>query len=123
MPVMPLEALAEAIAHFSGYIEPTHPLYIARNPGGLRPIKAEHPRDDNGYRVFRSVLDGYQALMFDLRVKLGGRLSVDSSLIDLAAIYGRKPTEAQAWARFLRQALSDASITQHTAIQRFIEEK
>ena len=118
-----LEALADALTHYSGFLEPGSPLYKARNPIGLRPIKPEHPRDENGYRVFRSLLDGLQAAHFDLDVKLSGRLSPDSTLQDLAAAYGRKATEAQAWARFLRQALADETITHRTAIRRFIEEQ
>jgi hypothetical protein len=118
-----VEAIAEAIAHYSGYMEPTNPLYKARNPLGLRPLKPEHPFDEMGNRIFRSVLDGMQAAIFDLEVKLGGRLSPDSTLSDLAVAYGRKPTEAQAWSRFLRAALDDASITAHTQIKRFLEEQ
>lgn len=118
-----IEAIAEAIAHYSGYMEPSSPLYKARNPLGLRPLKPEHPFDELGNRIFRSMLDGYQAALFDLEVKLGGRLSPDSTLSDLATSYGRKPTEAVAWSRYLRAALEDQSITQHTQIRRFIEEQ
>jgi len=118
-----VEALAEAISHYSGYMEPSNPLYRARNPLGLKPMKPEHPFDEFGNRIFRSVLDGMQAAIFDLEVKLNGRLSPSSTLGDLAAAYGRKATEAQAWARFLRQALDDQTISAKTEIQRFIEEK
>ena len=118
-----LEALADALTHYSGFLEPGSPLYRARNPIGLRPLKAEHPRDEHGYRIFRSVLDGMQAALFDLEVKLTGRLGPESTLTDLASAYGRKATEAQAWARFLRQALADETITHRTAIRRFIEEQ
>lgn len=118
-----VEALAEAISHYSGYMEPSSPLYKARNPLGLRPMKPEHPFDEFGNRIFRSVLDGMQAAIFDLEVKLGGRLSPSSTLTDLATAYGRKATEAQAWARFLRQALDDQTISAKTEIQRFIEDK
>lgn len=117
-----LEALAEAMAHYSGYLEPSHPLYRARNPIGLKPMRPDQPRTDEGYRIFKSVLDGMQAAIFDLEVKLGGRLSPDSTLTDLATAYGRKQTEAQAWSRFLRAALNDQSISAHTAIRRFIED-
>src|SRR4051812_43054657 len=106
-----VEAIAEAISHYSGYHEPTSPLYRARNPLGLRPLKPEHPFDEFGNRVFRSILDGMQAAIFDLEVKMGGRLGPSSTLADLATAYGKKPTEAQAWSRFLRAALDDTTIT------------
>ena len=117
-----LEGIVEAIAHYSGYQQPDSALYAARNPIGLRPMKAEHPRDEQGYRVFRSVLDGMQAAMFDLEIKLTARLSPDSTLVDLTTAYGRQMTEAQAWARFLRQALNDQNISARTPIRRFLNE-
>ena len=117
-----LEGLVEAIAHYSGYQQPDSALYAARNPIGLRPMKAEQPRDEQGYRIFRSVLDGMQAAMFDLEIKLTARLSPDSTLVDLATAYGRQITEAQAWARFLRQALNDQNISARTPIRRFLNE-
>jgi hypothetical protein len=117
-----LEGIVEAIAHYSGYQQPDSALYAARNPIGLRPMKAEQPRDDQGYRVFRSMLDGMQAAMFDLEIKLTARLSPDSTLVDLATAYGRQMTEAQAWARFLRQALNDQNISARTPIRRFLNE-
>lgn len=117
-----LEAFAEAISHFSGYNDPTSALYKARNPGGLRPMKPEHPHDELGNRVFKSMLDGMQALIFDLEVKLGGRLAPTATINDLAASYGRKATEAQAWVRFIRQALKDDTINARTQISKFLED-
>lgn len=117
-----LESLVESIAHYSGYADPSSPLYKARNPIGLRPLKPEQPFDEFGNRIFRSVLDGFQAALFDVEVKIGGRLSPASTLTDLALSYGRKATEAQAWARFLRQALDDEAINAKTQISKFLEE-
>jgi hypothetical protein len=121
-----LEALAEAISHVSGYTDPSSPVYRARNPGALKPRDERHTRDEHGFRVFNSVLDGMQALMRDLEIKLGvdgpGRLSADSTLSDLATAYGRQIAEAKAWANFLKRALDDESISPRTAIKRFIEE-
>ncbi len=117
-----LEIIAEAIQHYSGYSQPDSPLYAARNPIGLRPMKAEQPRDENGYRIFKSMLDGMQAALFDLEIKMTARLSPESTLTDLATAYGRQVTEAQAWARFLRQAMNDSTISARTEIRRFINE-
>jgi hypothetical protein len=117
------EALADAITHFTGYNDPASPLWVARNPFGLRPTKPEHPFDEFGNRIFRSVLDGLQSAHFDLHVKLTGRLSPEATLTDLATAYGRKPTEAAAWAKWLRSALKDPTISARTEIRRFIEEQ
>lgn len=117
-----LEVLAEAIAHVSGYTDPRHPLYIARNPGGLRPTSEKHARDEFGNRVFRSMLDGMQALLFDLDIKVNGRLSEGSTLRDLAVAYHQE-LAAKTWARFLKAALRDDTIGPHTALKDFLEDK
>lgn len=117
-----LEALAEAIAHVSGYGNPAHPLYVARNPGGLRPTSEKHARDEHGNRVFRSMLDGMQALLFDLNIKVKGRLSADSTLLDLAIAYHQQ-SAAKAWARFLKAALHDENINPSTPLKSFLEDK
>lgn len=114
-----LEALAEAIAHVSGYTNPANPLYAARNPGGLRPTSEKHLRDEHGNRVFRSMLDGYQSLLFDLDIKVKGRLSSDSTLLDLAIAYHQQAA-AKAWARFLKSALHDDSINPNTPLKDFL---
>jgi hypothetical protein len=116
------EMIVEAISEYSGY-EPGSPLYRARNPIGLRPLKPEHPFDEFGNRVFRSILDGFQSAIFDVEIKVGGRLSPTSTLTDLALAYGRKPTEAAAWSRYLRKALNDETINARTEISRFLEEQ
>lgn len=116
------EILVQAISHYSDFA-PGTPLFKARNPIGLRPLKPEHPFDEFGNRVFRSILDGYQSAIFDVEVKVGGRLSPTSTLTDLALAYGRKPTEAQAWSKYLRAALEDSTINARTEISRFLEEQ
>lgn len=116
-----LEVLAEAIAHVSGYA-PGKPLYYARNPGGLKPTSEKHARDEFGNRVFRSMLDGMQALLFDLDIKVNGRLSEGSTLRDLAVAYHQE-LAAKTWARFLKAALRDDTIGPHTALKDFLEDK
>jgi hypothetical protein len=116
-----LEMLAEAIAHVSGYA-PGNPLYAARNPLGLRPSSEKHARDEHGNRVFRSVLDGWQAAIFDLDIKINGRLSPDSTLLDLAMAYHQKMA-AKTWARFLKQALADDSISPNTVLKQLLEKE
>lgn len=121
-----LEALAEAIAQTSGYQIPDHPLHAARNPGGLPAVAAAHKRNADGYRVFKSVLDGMQALLFDIETKLSGksraRLQPTSNLADFATAFGQPATAAQAWAKFLRRAIGDEYITHKTTIAYFYED-
>lgn len=122
-----LEALAEAIAHTSGYYIPDNPLHDARNPGGLRAVFAAHKRDEAGYRVFRSFLDGMQALLFDIQTKLVGKsrakLTPNNTLADFAIAFGQPAAAAQTWSKFLRRALHDATISHKTTIEYFFGDK
>jgi hypothetical protein len=121
-----LEALAEAIVHVSGYREPGSTLYLARNPGGLRAFKPEHLRDADGNRIFGSVIDGLQALLFDTALKLEGMskacLQPSDTLQDFAVSCGQPFTAADAYAKFLRKALSNESISRKTALAFLLEE-
>lgn len=119
-----LEALSEAVSAYSGYSDPASPLYAARNPGGLK--AAGQPDDGQGNRVFRSVIDGFQALFFDVELKVTGRsrakLKPESTLIDLSTSYNLPILTATAWARFLRKALNDTTISAHTPLSYFTKE-
>lgn len=83
-----LEALADAFMHHEGWF-PGSRSNRNRNPGNLRPWKDGQPKDDGGYRVFPSLVEGYQALLDDLEVKLHGShgLTPNSTLLDLLNIY------------------------------------
>src|SRR5437588_6924846 len=109
-----LEALAEAVQAYSGYQIPGSALYLSRNPGGLRAFKPEHQKDEAGNRVFGSVIDGLQALLFDTALKLSGeskhKLQVADSLVEFAISHGQPPTAADAYAKFMRKAMQDESI-------------
>jgi hypothetical protein len=64
-----LEALADSIVHYSKWSDPESLAYQNRNPGELLAVSPKHPRDVDGKRIFRSFMDGYQALIFDLAIK------------------------------------------------------
>jgi hypothetical protein len=119
-----LEALAEAVATYSGYFDPASPLYAARNPGGLK-ASGRQAADSKGNRTFRSVIDGYQALFYDVELKVSGRsrarLLPTSTLIDLSIAYNLPILTATAWARFLRKALNDTTLSAHTPLSHFKE--
>lgn len=133
-----IEALAQAIAAFSGYRDPGSDLFQANNPGGLKASSPDHARDFDDNRVFRSFLDGWQALLHDVEVKLtrpDSRAKLEPNehvLVDLARCfvfhtsnktilerYSRKM--ANAWAEFLRKALQDPEINQNTKLERFLK--
>ena len=120
-----LEALAEAVARYTGYHDPASAIHAARNPGALKAYLPEQPQDAGGHRVFASVLDGYQALLSDLQKKVTGRsrsrLSPQDSLIALADARSESPVIARQWSSFLRAALKDEKVTQNTQLTYFTE--
>lgn len=119
-----LEALAEAVASVSGYSIPGSPLYTARNPGGLKAYGKT--TDEHGNRVFGSIVDGLQALIFDTALKLEGRsraaLSPTDTLQEFALSHGQPATAAEAYVKFLRRALHDDSISKKLTISYFLAE-
>jgi hypothetical protein len=116
----------QALAAYSGYSKPDGFLYAANNPIGLKATSMRHAKNEQGYRVFNSFIDGFQAALFDLDLKITGKswakLSPESTLKDLAVAYSLETTTATAWARFLRAALHDNTISSETEIQYFTKE-
>lgn len=119
-----LEALAEAVAHTSGYGIVGSPLYAARNPGGLKAYGKT--ADEHGNRVFGSVIDGLQALIFDTQLKLTGMsracLQPSNTLQDFAISHNQPATAALAWAKYLRKALNKDDISAKTELHFFLED-
>lgn len=120
-----IEALADSFAKASGWHDPESDAYRNRNPIQLPAISPRHPRDEQGKRIFKCALDGYQAALFDLKIKCSGQsnagLRKDATLRDLALVYGHTPGGIPRIVRFLRRALSDESITEHTPLMAFLE--
>jgi hypothetical protein len=118
-----LEALCEAVISYSGYREPNSPVYQARNPGNLKAFKPDQPQDEEGRRIYSSVIDGMQSLLWDMQLKLSGqsvaRLTPESTLTDLVKAYHLPDLTSQAWARFLRAALQTQEINSKTTISFF----
>ena len=124
MSKLKIEALAESLADISGYKLVGGPLFTARNPGGLKAYgKAS---DETGNRVFGSLIDGWQALLFDTQLKLNGMsrasLQPSDTLQDFAVSHGQPITAADALAKYLRRALHDDSINKKTELRYFLEE-
>lgn len=123
-----LEALAEAIAHHTGYHVLDSALHKARNPLGLKAFGKKHECDEHNNRVFRSVIQGWQAAFFDLEVKCSGRakdkrLKPTATLLDLMLAYGWKETMADAVAKFLRRELGNQEISKKTPLGFFLEKE
>jgi hypothetical protein len=118
-----IEALAEGIAKYSGYHNPEHEAYRTRNPLALRAVSLRHPKLDSGIRVFRSVLDGMQAGIMDLRLKCSGasrsRLTEHSTITHLMLAYGFPETMADPVAKYVRRALNDTTVTKNTELGYF----
>jgi hypothetical protein len=85
-----LEAMADAHQHIEGWA-PTTRSYRNRNPGNLRPTDPAQPRDAENYRKFATVVEGYEALIGDVRAKFTGHnahsIGPQSSLLEYASIY------------------------------------
>jgi hypothetical protein len=128
--VSKLEFLCDAIAEYTGSHDPRSEAYKFRNPLALR--EKEVIRDGNdkvvdvkfhGLRRFRSWVHGYEAGLYDLRVKCSGKhrtLTEYSSIADLTAYYGLNG-KATHVADYLSFALEDDKITQDTKLFVFLK--
>ena len=121
-----LEALACAIASHNDWLEPDSIAFKLRNPGMLKAFKLTQPMDAEQNRIFESMVDGFQALLFDLRTKCSGRsrskLKQESTITDLMAVYGHGFSVAATVALYLRKALGDPEITDKTPLSFFLSE-
>jgi hypothetical protein len=91
----PVEALADAIMSFEGWIPKGENNAIPngsrswrnRNPGNLRPFAAGQARDAENYRVFNSLVDGFSALIADLSHKLQIDFAPTNTLLEVMNKY------------------------------------
>jgi hypothetical protein len=84
----PLEALADAVMMFEGWHRDSRS-WRNRNPGNLRPLNSTVPHDNENYRIFVSLAQGFQALLDDLAAKFDGshNLTGQSTMLDLLNVY------------------------------------
>jgi hypothetical protein len=119
-----LEVLADAISYNNKAHEPETPAYQNRNPGNLLAFSFKHPRDEQGRRIFNSFLDGYQALLYDMRLKCKGesraRVTSASTLKDLMKSYGHEDLTARYIAKRIRKVLN-LEVTELTPLTFFLE--
>ena len=123
-----VEALTEALIKYTRYSEPESSEYKFRNPLGLRwyPTASDHDHDEaTGLRIFGSLVDGYQAALFDVKLKVAGKsragLKGNDTLIDLCRSYSMPDGTAAYVAKFLRKALGMDHLNERTHLEYFAE--
>lgn len=121
-----LESLADAIAFFNRAYDPQSEAYKARNPGLLPAISPRHAKTKTNRRQFLAYTDGYQALLFDLKLKCSDKTKArfkdgPHTLESLMQVMGHTGAAAKPVAKFLQKAL-DADVQPSTLIKWFIEE-
>ena len=122
-----LEALADALMKLNGWSDPSSQAYRNRNPLLLRAfsLSRAQAQDENGVRVFTSLLGGYRAALNDLYHKASGRsrakLGPDDPLEDLLRLYGSEHADARRKAAlFLQRALGDDTVHVRTPLGWFL---
>lgn len=121
-----LDALADSFAQMYGALDPQSDAYRLRNPLLLLAFNVKHPRDEKGRRVFRNLQVGYENALYDLSLKCTGRtrakLTPDSTLTDLAHVYGNPTSAVRYLVNYLRHALLDDTITAQQPLRWFVED-
>jgi hypothetical protein len=122
-----IEALADSFAALNDWHDPESEAYGLRNPGLLRAFTLKHASNEQSHRIFPSAIDGYQALLFDLRTKCSGKsrskLLTSSTLEDLLSRGYSQPRSAVDFVLcFLARALPKNTITERTPLAFFLED-
>lgn len=120
-----LESLADSISAYNNAHEPTSAAYQNRNPGLLKAISLKHSRDEHGHRLFNAFIDGYQALLYDLRLKASGqsfaKLPANATINDLMRSYGHSGAlVGQRIAKYITKALG-VEVRATTELSFFLE--
>ena len=120
-----MEALADAFMKYSAYQDVESEAYIARNPGAVKAHTDRHEKTAKGYRVFKSLADGYTALVFDLETKCKGKsncgLKESSTLSELVFVMGLGEVMVRYILKYLRRVLNDPNLDENTPIGWFME--
>lgn len=121
-----IEALVDAIGKANGIHSPESDAYRLRNPLLIRSFArpGKHETDEQGRRVFTSLLSGYKAALFDMELKITGKsragLQPTSTLANVLGVYGiKEPGGISTVVSFLRRALTDQDINNTTPLSYF----
>lgn len=128
-----VEALADCIAFLNDFHNPESKSYQLRNPGKCRAHSFKHlnATDEEGYRIFTSLIGGYRFLVQDLTWKVSGesrakgengKLKPTSKLSDLLQAFRLNTIDKQMQAvTFLNLALDTNEVNIETQLQFFLE--
>lgn len=121
-----IEALLDAIGNLKGISNPDSLTYQIKNPLHIKSYArpGKHEIDEEGRRIFPSLLAGYKASLFDLEMKVSGKsragVREDDKLSNLLRVYGLSERLAhQQICKFLKRALRDDTIHPETPLSYF----
>src|ERR1017187_3674428 len=124
-----IEAIVESIGLLHGcWQDPESDAYQLKSPLLLRSFAraGKHEVDEQGRRVFPSMLSGFKAATFDVSLKLEGTSRAGlkpetDTLLNLLRVYGITEGLAHKKAvNFLRKSLKDPSISLETKLSFFL---
>lgn len=128
MPVSKIEALVDAIGRLNSIHNPDSLAYQIRNPLLLVSFAkpGRHDVNDEGLRVFNSLLAGYKAGTYDILLKIKGLsragLKPTDTLENLLGCYRIHEKAARDnVVAFIRRALKDESVSAKTSLTYFLE--
>jgi hypothetical protein len=134
MPVKRIEALSDAIGFLNDAHNPESKAYQLRNPGLCRAysFKQLNSVDDQGYRIFTSIIGGVRFLHQDLLWKCSGqtrakgehgKLKPTSTLTDLLRAFKLHDLSNLIQAvNFINLALQTDEVTATTELKFFLED-
>lgn len=123
------EHIVAAIGYQNNLHDPESDAYRLNNPLLVRSFgrPGKHEIDEQGRRVFESLVSGYRACLFDVILKVQGKsrakLKPEDTLENLLGTYGIKgAASVDHVIKFLRRALADTKINPQTKLQYFNED-
>jgi len=126
MTVRRIDALVDAFARMNGALDPKSDAYRLRNPLLLKAFSPKHEKDEQGRRIFSSLVSGYENGRNDVIIKCSGKshskIGPESTLQDLTCLYGNPISATRYIKNFLRHALNDENIMEATPLGWFLEE-
>lgn len=123
-----IEVIIDAIGRLNGCFQnPESAAYVTRNPLLLKSFAApgKHEVTPEGVRIFKSMLAGYKAAVFDVELKIKGSsrsgIKPTDSLHNLLGCYGVDTKVGMDHVvSFLRRALKNDALTVNTTLDYFL---
>lgn len=122
-----LEILVDAVGWHNNLNDSDSDAYRLKNPLLVKSFgrPGKHEIDNQGRRVFDSLISGYRACLFDLSLKIEGKsragLKPTDCLENLLGSYGiTGPAATERIVKFLRKALKDQTVSGKTPLSYFL---